>query len=189
MPRRAVPSTRLVARVRAWFGLHQDELAVYLGVSPSLVRGLESGRRSLSAALLPALLPLAQHLPAPENAAPPAPTLPPGTAAPDAAELDFRLRVCQQQAAKLEAELAQLATRAWVANRWAQALPVLLAVPAETPATPETADRAAWRADWLHRRARPLPAEVATRWHLLQARLLALNAETEALAALLPTPA
>jgi hypothetical protein len=43
MPRRAKASTNLIARLRVWFGLQQAELALYLGVSPALVQGLEGG--------------------------------------------------------------------------------------------------------------------------------------------------
>ncbi|WP_046244721.1 helix-turn-helix domain-containing protein [Hymenobacter terrenus] len=188
MSRRAVPSTSLVARVRAWFGLRQEQLALYLGVSPALVRALETGRRSLTADVLQALLPLVAHLPA----APPVPEveaapLPPGTLAPDAGALDFRRRVCLQQAARLRAQAAQLAQQARRAERWAQALPALLGAP-DSPniAADNATARAAWRADWLHRQARPLPAEATTRWHLLRARVIALEAEAAALALALP---
>ena len=186
MPRRALPSTRLAARVRAWFGLTQDELALYLGVSPALVRHLESGRRALSTGVQPALLTLFVQLPVVADGSPrpaAAPTkLSPGTLPPDLSELDFRRRVCLQQVARLSAQAEPLAQQARVAERWMQALPALLAA---TPALAETADRTAWRIGWLHRRARPLPAEAATRWHLLQARIVALRAEAEALAAML----
>ncbi|WP_082116068.1 helix-turn-helix domain-containing protein [Hymenobacter terrenus] len=188
MPRRAVPSLSLVARVRAWFGLHQQELALYLGVSPALVQALENGRRSLSADVLQTLLPLATQLPA----APPAPevaaeVLPPSAPDPDAGTLDFRRRVCLKQAARLRAQAAPLAQQAHRAERWAQALPALLEAP-DSPniAADNATARAAWRADWLHRQARPLSAEAATRWHLLRARVVALEAEAAALAVALP---
>lgn len=77
---RATPaSAALLARVRQCFGLDQPALALYLSISPELVRSVEGGRRALSADVRLALLPLAQHLPpAAEAAAPPvaAPLLP-----------------------------------------------------------------------------------------------------------------
>lgn len=172
--------------------MRQADLALLLGVGEGLVRHVEAGRRAPTLAVLQALLPLVAHLPvgpdaAPVAAAPPAPVsgLPPGTPAPDAAELDFRRRVCLQQAARARAQLAAIEQQARVAERWAQALPALLAAaPADPSADPEAAaDRAAWLADWLRRRARPLPAATVTRWHLLRARAAALEMEAAALAA------
>ncbi|MCC3156563.1 helix-turn-helix transcriptional regulator [Hymenobacter sp. 15J16-1T3B] len=65
MPRRAQPSSNVLARLRAWFGLRQDELALYLAVGPELVRSIEAGRRSLSPGVAAAMLPLARQLPSP----------------------------------------------------------------------------------------------------------------------------
>ncbi len=185
MSRRAAPSTNLLARVRAWFGFQQAELALYLGISPALAQHLESGRRAPTADVLRALLPLLSHLPAaPDAPATPAagpPALPPGTFAPDAAGLDFRRRACLQQADRLWARAGQIEQRAGVAHHWARALPALLAAAAAGP----DPTRAAWLADWLQRRARPLPVAAATRWHLLRARAAALEAEAAALQAAL----
>ncbi|WP_210519870.1 hypothetical protein [Hymenobacter terricola] len=184
MARRSRPSTNLLVRLRAWFGLDQEALALYLGASPGLIRSVETGRRALTADLFLALRPLVQHLaPAEAAAALPLAALPPGAPAPDAAELDFRRWVCEQQAAKLGRELAAIEGRARVAARWAQALPALLQAAAETYATPDPAnpDRGAWLAGWLTRQARPLPPEAVTRWHLLRARRAALLAEVAAL--------
>ena len=181
MARRSRPSTNVLARVRAWFGLDQEALALYLGASPALVGSIETGRRALTAEIFTALRPLVQHLPPAEApATAPVAALPPGTPGPDAAELDFRRRVCQQQAARLGRELAALEARARVAARWAQALPDLRQAAAE--ADPANPDRGAWLADWLTRQARPLPPEAVTRWHLLRARVVALTAEAAALA-------
>lgn len=186
MPRRSAPPVSLVACVRAWFGLRQAELALFLGVSPALVQHLESGQRALTAAVIQALVPLLPHLPALPATAEPAADLPPGTTAPARAELDFRRRVCLQQAARCRAELAAIAQRAHVVQRWARALPALLADAPAPPATDADAyERAIWRTGWLHRRARPLPVEAATRWHLLAARATALEAEAAALEAVL----
>ena len=187
MSRRARSSTNLLVRVRAWFGLSQEELALYLGSSPALVRSVETGRRALSPELLLALRPLLLHLPAPAVGPPPALPAgpPPGLPAPEVGELAFRRRVCAQRAARLGRELAALEARARVAAHWAQALPALRQAAAEAHATPDPAnpDRGAWLAGWLARQARPLPPAAATRWHLLRARLAALTAEAAALAA------
>lgn len=186
MSRRALPPTNLLARTRAWFGLDQAAMALYLSVSPSLVHSIEAGRRALTTDLLMALRPLAQLLPPPADAPalPPAP--PPGLPAPEAGELALRRRVCAQQAAKVEQELAALADRVRVAARWAQALPALQQAAADAfaaPATAAEAERGTWLAGWLARQARPLPPGASTRWHLLRARLAALAAEEAALAA------
>ena len=185
MARRSRPSTNVLARVRAWFGLDQEALALYLGASPALVGSIETGRRALTTEIFTALRPLVQHLPPAEApATAPVAALPPGPPGPDAAELDFRRRVCQQQAARLGRELAALEARARVAARWAQALPALRQAAAEAAGPPDPAnpDRGAWLADWLTRQARPLPPEAVTRWHLLRARVVALTAEAAALA-------
>ena len=180
-------SSNLVTRLRAWFGLNQEELALYLAASPALIRSVETGRRRLTPEVLLALRPLLPHLPPAEAAGPvPPPAPPPALPAPDAAELDFRRRVCQQQAAKLGRELAAIEARAMVAARWAQALPALLQAAAEMVPAPDNPERPDWLADWLTRQARPLPAEAATRWHLLRARQAGLAAEAAALAATEP---
>lgn len=183
MPRHLLPPTNLLARVRVWFGLDQVALALYLGMSPETVHSIETGRRTLTPEVLMALRPLLPHLlPAEATTSSPA-TPPPGLPAPDAAELDFRRRVCEQQAAKLARELAAIEGRARVAARWAQALPALLEAAAESIPAPDNPERPAWLADWLTRQARPLPAEAATRAHLLRARLAGLTAELAALGA------
>jgi len=187
MPRRAPDSQNLIARLRAWFGLRQEDVAFYAGVSPELVQAAERGRRSLTRNLLLGLLPLLQQLPPPPEPpvpAPPAPpTLAPGTSAPDAATLDFRRRVCRQQAGRLRTQAGKLAARALVAEHWAQALPALLAAyPAPVnPTDPDDTLLHAGIIRRLHHHARPLPAEDVTRWHLLQARIVALEAEAAAL--------
>ena len=66
MPRRAAPSSHVLAAVRAWFGLGQAELALYLGVSQTLVRAVEVRRCRLGPTGQAALLPLLQQLPPPE---------------------------------------------------------------------------------------------------------------------------
>ena len=157
MARRTRPSTNLLVRLRAWFGLDQEALALYLGTSPALVRSIETGRRALTAEVFLALRPLVQHLPPAEAPAAPAAAPPPAHPAPDAAELDFRRRVCQQQAARLGRELAALEARALVGARWAQACPSCCKLPPKptprpTPPTPTGAP--GWPTGW---RGRPAP--------------------------------
>jgi len=174
MPRRALPSTHLLARIREWFGLHQAELALYMGSSQTMVQAIESGQRRLNAELFAAVLPLARQLPPAAEAAPALPPLPPA----DPAELDFRRRVCQQQAERLGRELAQLQQQARVAQRWAEALPALLQATAPPTGQPDPdPERTAWVQGWLGRRARPLLPEAASRARLLRARLAGLAAE------------
>ncbi|WP_165370570.1 hypothetical protein, partial [Hymenobacter persicinus] len=68
-----------------------------------------------------------------------------------------------------------------------QALPALLAAyPAPVnPTDPDDAELHAGLIRRLHYHARPLPAEDVTRWHLLQARIVALEAEAATLEATL----
>ncbi|PJJ60373.1 helix-turn-helix domain-containing protein [Hymenobacter chitinivorans] len=202
MARRARNRTTLVFRVRTWFGLQQDELALYLGVSKATVQSMESQRVGIGPAVSGPLLLLLAQLPPPvpataETAAmplPPPPTelVPNSAEPPEAAELDFRRRVCLYQAAGLKDQADKLALQAATRARWAQALPALLAAyPAPTTEEVAADDDAlrhhAWLLSWLHFRARPLPAADVTRWHLLQARIAALETEAAALAATLAT--
>ena len=224
MPRRST-SAHYVATIRSWFGLHLHELALYLGVSKALVQGIETGRRRLTPAVSTALLPLLLQLPPPEvvaaakaaaladDAMPapalcPPPVLPTGTPPPAAADLDFRRRVCQQQAGRALAQAGALARQARVAARWAAALPALLppdpddstAAPLVPDANPNAQvlaaalalaadpddparapEHARWLRGWLARRARPLAPAVVTRCHLLRARAAGLLAEAAAL--------
>lgn len=213
MARRSSPFPHVIARVRAWFGLHLDELALYLGVSKGLVYGIESGKRALTPVVRAALLPLLLQLPPPEVPALPAPgaPLPSHTPAPDAADLDFRRRECLHRAGRLLAQAEALATRAHVAARWAAALPALLPpataalVPPDTPAAQALAaalaqaadptdptrahDHARWLRGWLAARARPLPVADVTHCHRLRAQAAGLLAEAAALAEALALPA
>ena len=209
-------STSLITRVRAWFGLVQADLALYLGISPPLVRDIESNRRALTPAVRAALLPLLLQLPPPEVPATPAPDapLPPDTPAPDAADLDFRRRECLHRATRLLAQAEALAAQAHIASRWAAALPALrppaadTSAPAAAPATPASQalaaalaqaadptdparaiDHARWLRGWLAARARPLPPADSTRYHRLRAQAAGLLAEAAALGEALEPPA
>ncbi|WP_022822904.1 helix-turn-helix transcriptional regulator [Hymenobacter norwichensis] len=59
MPRRSIPSTTLLAQVRKYYGLDQQELADYLRISRPYVADIEAGRRSLTSKILLRLNPLA----------------------------------------------------------------------------------------------------------------------------------
>lgn len=75
MPRQSIPSAMLLAQVRRYFDLEQQELGAYLGISWQLVKHIEAGHRTLtSRVLLPAedLAPLSETELA-ATAAPPAP--------------------------------------------------------------------------------------------------------------------
>ena len=205
MPRHPAVSDSVLARVRAWFGLQLSELALYLGVSQSLTHAIETNRRALTPAVRAALLPLLLQLPPPETPVAPAPgaALPPGTPAPDAADLDFRRCECLHRAAGLLAQAEALAARSHVAARWAAALPALTppdpaapvadTLPAQAlaaalaqaadPTDPARAhDHARWLRGWLAARARPLPPPEATRYYRLRAQAAGLLAEAAALA-------
>ena len=163
MPRRSAPSTHPLAAVRAWFGLGQAELALYLGVSQALVHAVETGRCGLGPDGQVALLPLLLQLPPPEAralaeaqaaaevAAAALPARPPGTPPPDPADLDLRRDECLAQAARLRQQASRLAQQARVAARWATALPALL--PPDPAGPPVSVELAAA----LARRTTPLP--------------------------------
>ena len=177
MPRKSIPSTSLVQAVRRHFGLHQFELAAYLGVGRAMVGHLEAGRRPLPTPVLLRLAPLASLLPPAETIAEAAkPELLPPAAAPLAARLDQ----CQHEAAHLRRTLSRMSQQLEHARRWQQALPALLAA-ADERARP-----------WLLRRQEQatadLDAEASAGYHLLRLRAEALEAEAAALAALLPPP-
>ncbi|MDO7873096.1 helix-turn-helix transcriptional regulator, partial [Hymenobacter sp. ASUV-10] len=72
MPRPALPSDTAAAAVRQHFGLSQQELAAWLGLSEASAGHLETGRRGLSPATAEVLAPLLRQLPAPGPAAGPA---------------------------------------------------------------------------------------------------------------------
>ncbi|MBO0356497.1 hypothetical protein J0X19_00940 [Hymenobacter sp. BT186] len=194
MPRRAIPSTTLVAAVRKYFGLVQHELAAYLGVSPELVKHIEAGRRTLTGPVLLRLNSLAQLLPpdAPAQPAAPEPDMPP-PGAPAPGPLEARLDYCQHHAGKLRRELRTLAAGQAQARRWQAVLPGLL----RAPALPEVllpAPDAHRARQWLLARQQQATAiltdaDTVARYHLLRLRADALETEAAALAELLREPA
>ncbi|MFD2783998.1 helix-turn-helix domain-containing protein [Hymenobacter rubripertinctus] len=190
MPRKSIPSTTLFAQVRTYFGLEQQELAAYLGISRPYVADIEAGRRSLTSPLLLRLSPLAVLLPAagPARPAAPQPELaPPGAPAPG--PLEARLDYCQHHAAKLRRELKKWAATQAAARRWLAVLPGLLAAPAPAEVLVPPAEAARAR-QWLlahqaQAQATLHDAEEAARYHLLRLRLAALETEAAGLQALL----
>ncbi|TGE24662.1 XRE family transcriptional regulator [Hymenobacter aquaticus] len=190
MPRRSIPSTTLLAQVRKHFGLDQQELADYFGISRPYVADIEAGRRVLTSRVLLRLNPLAALLPAeaPARPASPAPeVVPPGVPAPG--PLQDRLAACRHQARKLRQELQKLAAAHAGAQRWLAVLPGLLAAPG-LPAALATLAEAARARQWLLARQQQAhatlhDAEGAARYHLLRLRAEALETEAAGLAALL----
>lgn len=174
MPRQAAPSTHLVANVRAYYGLDQQELAAYLGISRVMVGHLEAGRRALSAEVYERLLPLAHQRPdagAPDELT--AAELAAEMVAPAPGPLEARRDYCTWQAAWLRRELRPLVQRAAYVRRWRLALPALLA---DLPADADPTTR-----QWLLARPTALtPAEVA-RYHLLRRQAEALETEADTL--------
>ncbi|WP_400191164.1 hypothetical protein [Hymenobacter sp. B81] len=173
-----------ISAVRRYFGLTLEALGQYLGVDSTLLAHIEARRREPSATVLRRLLPLADQVPPAPVEAPATP--PPVPAAPPEAEpLRRRLAQCEQQAGRLRRELGQLRDELRVARRWQQALPALLAAEPLQP-TPAETERLPLVRRWLQRRgedaATTLTGTRATRFHLLTARLAALEAETAALA-------
>jgi len=178
-----------MAEVRRYFGLHQRELAQYLGVSPELVKHIEAGRRPFTSRVLLRLNPLALHLPATPEPEYLAPAIEPLTAAPDVAPLEARLDECLHYATRLRRELRQLAAPTRHAQRWQRVLPALLSA---APGAGPLADVAyeAHTRRWLlvrqERAAEDLDGAVAARYHLLRLRAEALEIEAAALVKLLP---
>ncbi|WP_022823513.1 helix-turn-helix domain-containing protein [Hymenobacter norwichensis] len=190
MPRKSIPSTTLVAQVRRYFGLEQQELAGYLGISRPYVADIEAGRRTLTAAVLLRLNPLARLLPAatPTTSSAPEPTDVP-TIPPAPGLLEARLDYCQHHARRLRRELQQLAAAAVKVRRWQAVLPGLLAAPA-LPETLLPAAEAHRARQWLLHRQQQTTALLndsawAARYHLLRLRAEALETEAAALVELL----
>jgi transcriptional regulator with XRE-family HTH domain len=204
MPRFTRPAAdpdTAVAAVRQHFGLSQEEMAGWLGLSKAQAGHLETGQRALSPAAAEALAPLLRQVPAVGPAAPPtlrlasaAPAAPPlALAPPEAAPLAARLDYCQHHARRLRRLLRPLAAAAGLAARWAVALPALRAALPPDPgplAEPDpVADWPGWlawhRHRWLARRPTALPPARSARYHLLRLQAEALEAEAAALQALL----
>jgi len=191
---RPVLSTTIVAAVRAYFGLTQDDLAQYLGVSRAAVSHAEAGRRHFGTAVWLRLLPLAELLP-PDAPAPglpaalAAPQLPPGPPAALAEPpVRRRLRHCAHEAQQLRHTLESRYAAGQQARRWQQALPGLLAL---LPATPAADSRwqqrqRRWLATHSAEMADKLDAASLTDYQLLALRLHYLEQEAAELRRWLP---
>jgi transcriptional regulator with XRE-family HTH domain len=193
MPRRANPSDSSLAAVRQYFGIDQQEMARYLGLSAPSVSQIEAGRQGRSAEVLRLLDPLVAALPPTATEDTPAPA---DLGLPERAPLEARLDYCRHHAARLRRELRPLEAQAVVAGHWRAAQPAILATlppdpgGTEPPALP--AGPARWLAylgwyrwRWLLSRPLALPPDLSTRYHLLRLRAEALETEAAALAALL----
>ena len=188
MGRRAIPSNALTAAVRRHFGISQEDMAGFLGISQGQLANIEAGRRGLSAAALLRLNPLAALLPESEPPAE-APAEPlPLPVAPAAGPLEARRDYCVWKARNLRYELRRLLAGVEIARRWQTALPALLA--ALPPAAPEPAPPGEWSRLTYPRElaqfwATAFTPEDAARHHLLRLQAEALETEAAALAVLL----
>ncbi|GAA4025346.1 hypothetical protein GCM10022409_06670 [Hymenobacter glaciei] len=194
MPRPYTPTDPLLTRLRRYFGISQEELARYLGVSGPYMSRLETGQRSFAPAVAEPLDALVQQLPAiaPAAIAPPGPA---DLAPPDPAPLEARLDYCRHHAAHLRRALRPLEAEATYAARWRAALPLLRAALPPDPGGEEPPAHAGpgrwpaflvwyrWR--WLAERPTALPPADSARYHLLRLQAEALETEAAALASLL----
>ncbi|GAA4350419.1 hypothetical protein GCM10023185_08090 [Hymenobacter saemangeumensis] len=204
MGRPCYPSPTLAAAVRAHFGLNQDELARFVGVSRAQLANVEAGRRELAEAPRYRLWVLARQLPPPDGLGPAAPDFAarhdsPLLSAADTQLLQKRLDHCRYLLTKARYELGQEddPARHAARRRWAVAVlrPALAALPdaasaARWPgATPNPPADLHWLAG-LETHTQAAPPPLSPGQHVLaQARLHALEAEAAALqAALLPVP-
>ena len=181
------PDSRL-AKLRRYLGLQQEHLAMFLGISRSLLANIEANRRPMSRAVYERAAPLLALLPdtpALAELAPPALPLP---AAPAPGPLEARRDFCVWRATNLRYELRALTARATIANRWQQALPTLLATlqpPAPEPAPPGEWSRLTYPRLLVQQYAEAFLPDDASRNHLLRLQAEALETEAAALAALL----
>ncbi|WP_460550884.1 helix-turn-helix transcriptional regulator [Hymenobacter daeguensis] len=189
MPRRRISTESPIGAVRRYFGLSQEELALFLEVSRAIVSHIEAGRRDLTVALRLRLLPLTRHLPAPPLLVPDHEPLPATAPAPEAAPLELRRKVCLHRAASLRLELGKLTARAVYASRWQQALPTILTdletAAALLPPLPEEEDPGASVRRWLPSFTRRFKPSHAAQYHLLRLQAEAYETEAAALAELL----
>ena len=159
--------TRLLPRLRAFFGLSLTDLGQCLGLSKTMVSQVERGLRPLPlpASLPQAALTLAYHNTPPE----------PAPETPDAPALLKHQRACQHRAAQLTYELSQLPEQAVWARRRLAALPVLTAAlaPADTEAP-------AWLAGFAAEARAELVRGGSTAQARLRVRIAGLLAEAAA---------
>ena len=184
----ANPATTPEAAIRTWYGLSQQQLARYLGVSAAFVGHLEAGRKALPLALAARLRPLAQGVPAPVALPHRLPPLPPPDlpAGAPAAVWQRHRTLCQlAHAVGQQLEVAQARAAAQAARH--RGLTRLAALP--PPAAPaEAAHRAAWLLSLTHdlTLVYPDPDHAATAARLLAARLAGVRTELAHLTATSP---
>jgi transcriptional regulator with XRE-family HTH domain len=167
--------------VRAYFGLKQDDLAQYLGVTRAAVSHAETRRHDFGTDVWLRLQPLAGQLPPPAPAAPQATSA--GLLAEAPAPVDVlirqRLQACQREARPLRRSLEARDAKYQQARRWQRALPALRAALPPTPATDSRWQQR--QRSWLDRHsadmADVLDAVAATEYRLLQLRLRLLDTE------------
>jgi transcriptional regulator with XRE-family HTH domain len=178
---KTIPSGTAPARVRAYFGLTQDELADYLGVTRGAVSHAERRRIAFGPAVWLQLLPLAQHLPPTTELAPPAATTLPEEELPGQAAdpIRRRLQACRREARRLRTTLEAWYQAYQQAQRWQQVLPQLLALLPDSPAADSPGQQRQRR--WLARHsttvADALDELTLTEGRVLQLRLRHLEAE------------
>ncbi|UOQ72150.1 helix-turn-helix domain-containing protein [Hymenobacter cellulosilyticus] len=126
----------LLLVVRTYYGLAQQELADFLGVSRGLVALVETGRRTLPPPAEVRLALLSAHVS--REATCPASSLP----APAWEPLQLHQRKCLRQAQGLRQELAQRQTQTAQYQRRLQTLPALYQ--ALLPTTPDGAETKLW---------------------------------------------
>ena len=184
------PTDPLLTRLRRYFGLSQEGLARYLGVSGPQLSRLETGQRAFASDVAGQVDALLQLLPA----TPPPADAPADLAPPERAPLIDRLDYCQHHARRPRRALRPLVAEAAHAARWRAALPTLrAALPPDPggnePPAPVGPGRWAvflvwyrWR--WLAECPTALPPGPAARYHLLRLQAEAFETEAAALVAL-----
>lgn len=177
-------SDSLLQRIRRYFGLDQQEMAMWLGLNQPQLSRYESGARFMPIEFDQALEPWRAVLP-------PEPLTTPSCGLPHRAPLEARLDYCQHHARRLRRRLRPLEKQAVLAARRAAALPAVRAALPPAPATePDIAiDWPAWlnwfRHRWLDHRSTTLRADQSAQYHLLRLQAEALETEAAALQELL----
>jgi transcriptional regulator with XRE-family HTH domain len=184
MARSARFSDSLLQRVRRYFGLDQQAMAMWLGLTQPQLSRYESGERAMPLEVYEQLEPWRAQLPA-------EPLLTPALGKPQRDPLAARLDYCQHHARRLRRQLKPLEARAVLAARWAAALPGLRAALPPAPST-EPDPATDWpgvlnqyRHRWLARRPTALWPEQSAQYHLLRLQAEALETEAAALQLLL----
>ncbi len=197
-----IPSNSLEAAIRAHFGLTQEELARYLGITRGQVAHLEAGRRLPSTSSTMLIWPLALLLPPPEGQGEAAPDflaeslapcpgtglllLPPNVGPLLPTPLRVRQRRVAAQAAALRWALHKEAKRHALQSRRQWGLAVLQANLPQLFTLPDKTKIQRWLDTLSRDVAATIPAPAATTAQILMVlRMMALEAEAAALGQLL----